>query len=201
MARKDPRAAIERHTGILHVHVVDAIREEAYELRRIDTLPQQVAGIEIEAELLAGVERIDRALGGVDIEGDFGRVHLQRELYAALLEYVENRVPALGQQREASVDHRARHRRKIVHQMPDARPGKAVDDAHAELLSGPGGVFHLFGGALVDSVGLAVAPDVLGENGFVPGVDRVEHRLPDEVVRDGEELQVVLLKELALASA
>src|SRR5262245_5158682 len=162
MARKDPRAAIERYTGILHVHVIDAIREETNKLRRINTLPQQVAGIEIETELLAGVERIDRALGGVDVEGDFGRVYFQRELHAAFLEYVENRVPALGQQRETGVDHRARHRRKVVHEVPDARPGKAVDDTDAKFLCGAGGVFHLFGSALVDSFGLAVEPDILG---------------------------------------
>ena len=67
----------------------------------------QVAGIEVEAELLAVVERFERPLGGVDVEGDFGRMDFQRELDAALGEDVEDRVEALGEQLEAVVDHLA----------------------------------------------------------------------------------------------
>ena len=38
-----------------------------------------------------------RPLGRVNIEGDLGRMDLQRELDAAFLEDVEDRVPAVGE--------------------------------------------------------------------------------------------------------
>ncbi len=37
-------------------------------------------------------------------------MHFQRELHAALAEHVEDRIPPLGEQLEAGVDHRSRHR-------------------------------------------------------------------------------------------
>ena len=94
-------------------------------------LPEQVAGVEVEAELGAVVERLEGRLGRVDVEGDLGRVDFQAELDAALLEDVEDRVPALGQELEAVVDHRVGDRRERVEQVPDRRAGEAVDDLHA----------------------------------------------------------------------
>ena len=64
-----------------------------------------MAGIEVEAELLAAIDGRQRPLGRVKVEGDLGRVHFQRELHAALAEHVENRIEPLGEQREAGVDH------------------------------------------------------------------------------------------------
>ena len=66
MARQDAAAAVERHDRVLDVHVIDAIGKRANELDRIDPLPQQMAGIEVEAELLAAIERLQRPLGRVD---------------------------------------------------------------------------------------------------------------------------------------
>ena len=143
---KDAAAAVERHDRVLHVDVVDAVGERADELHRIDALPDQVAGVEVEAELLAVVQRLQGPLGRVQVEGDLGRVHLQGELHAALAEHVEDRVEPLGQQLEAVVDHRRRDRRERIEQVPDARAGEAVDHAHAELLGGPGGVLQFLGG-------------------------------------------------------
>src|SRR5690606_14586392 len=62
VARKDARAAVELDDGVLHVDVVDAVAEAADELDRIDALPEQVARVEVEAELLAAAERLDRPL-------------------------------------------------------------------------------------------------------------------------------------------
>src|SRR5580692_803865 len=101
MTRENPRAAVQRYAGVLHVHVVNAVRKEADEFGRIDPLPQQVAGVEVESEFLAAVERLDRALSRIDIECDLGRMNFQREFDPAFLKYVENRIPALGQQGEA----------------------------------------------------------------------------------------------------
>ena len=40
-----------------------------------------------------------------------------------------------------------------------------------------------------------------GRTALVAGVDVVEHALADEVIRDGEQLQVVLFQEVAFAGA
>ena len=115
-----PLPAVERDDRVLDVHVVDAVVERADELHGVDALPVEVAGVEVEAELLAAAERVERPLGGDDVEGDLGGMHLQREPHAALGEHVEDRIPALGELREAGVDHRLGHRRERVEQVPDA---------------------------------------------------------------------------------
>ena len=53
----------------------------------------------------------------------------------------------------------------------------------------------------VDAGRIAVAPDVRRQDGLVPLVDVVQHRLADQVVADGEHLQVVLFQQLALLGA
>ena len=97
-------------------------------------LPEQVAGVEVEAELGPVFERLQGHLGRVDVEGDLGRMDLQAELDAALLEDVEDRVPAVGQVLEPGLDHRVGDGWERVEQVPDRRAGEAVDDLDAELV-------------------------------------------------------------------
>ena len=198
---KDAAAAVERHDRVLHVDVVDAVGERADELDRIDALPDQVARIEIEAELLAVVQRIERPLGRVQVEGDFRRMHLQGKLHAALAEHVENRVEPLGQQLETVVDHLGRNGRERIQQRPDARSGEAVDHADAQLLRGLRGVDHVLRRPGIDLRRLAVAPYVRRQNRLVTLVDVVQHRLADQVVADGEHLEVVLFQQFAFLGA
>ena len=134
------------------------------------------------------------SLGGVDVEGDLGRVDLQRELDAALLEDVEDRVPAVGEQLEAVVDGGVGHRRERVEQVPDRRAGEAVDDLDAQLLGGPGGVLHLLDGPL--GLLLGVAADGGGHPVVGAGVVVIEHELAGQVVRDRPALQPVLAQQL-----
>ena len=119
---------------------------------------------------------------------------LQRELDAALLEDVEDRVPALGEQLEAVVDHGVGDRRERVEQVPDRRAGEAVDDLDAQLLRGPGGVLHLLDGPL--GLLLGVAADLGGHPVVGPGVDVVEDELAGQVVRDRPALQAVLAEQV-----
>src|SRR5690606_21271925 len=86
---------------------------------------------------------------------------------------------------------RLRGRREGVERVPDRRTGEAVDHLETELRGGMAGADHLLGGALSDALGLAVAPDVVGQYGLVPFVDGVADRLPDEVIRDREEFEAV----------
>src|SRR5690606_30129085 len=84
--------------------------------------------------------------------------------------------------------------------VPDGRAGEPDDGLDAELGRGPRGVLHLLGGALPYAFGVAVAPDARGQDPLVPLVDRVvADGLPDEMVGDRPDLEVVLLQRLQLA--
>src|SRR5690606_11255327 len=201
MARQDAAAAVERDDRVLDVDVVDAVRELADELDGIDPLPNEMARIEIEAEFLAVADRIEGAAGGVDVEGEFGRVDFEGEADAAFGEDVEDRVPAIGELLEAGFDHRLGHWRERVGEVPDAGAGEAVDDANAELLRGAGGRLHFLGGALVDAIGLAVAPDVGRQDRLMAFVDDVADRLANEVIADRVALQAVAIELFAFGGA
>src|SRR5262249_54901958 len=101
---ENARAAIERPRRVLDVHVIDPVRERAQERHRVDELPEQMTGIEIEAKLGPVVERHEGCLRRVEIKGDLRWVDLQREPDAAFLEDIEDRVPALGEEFEAVGD-------------------------------------------------------------------------------------------------
>lgn len=199
MTRQNAAAAIERNDGVFHMDVVHPVGKLADELDGVDSLPNQVAGIEVEAELLAVADGIERPASGEQVECDLSRMHLQRESHAAFAEDIEDWIPALGKLLEPIDDHRLRHGRERVEQMPDARTGKAIDDRDAEFLRGAGSVLHLFGGALIDTGGFAVAPNPRRENRLVPLINEVAYRLPDKVVADGVTLQVVPIEQVAFA--
>src|SRR5690606_29448234 len=73
VARQDAAAAVECDDRVFHVHVINAVRERADKLDRVDALPVQMARVEVEAELGPVVESFEGPLGGVDIERDLGR--------------------------------------------------------------------------------------------------------------------------------
>src|SRR4051794_6508355 len=97
MAAENAASTVERHDGILDVNVVDAVREFANELHRINALPQQMARVEVEAEFLAVTDRIECPAGRRDVERDLGGVHLERESHPAFPKHVENRIPTIGE--------------------------------------------------------------------------------------------------------
>jgi hypothetical protein len=88
VACEDAGAAVEGGDRVLDVDVIDAIGEGAEKLDRIDPLPVEVAGIEVESELLAAAERLESALGGDQIVGDLRGVDLEREADATFGEDV-----------------------------------------------------------------------------------------------------------------
>ena len=201
VAAEDTGAAIEGDGGIFHVDVVDAIGEGADKFDGIDTLPDEVAGVEVEAEFLASVECLECAFGGVEVEGDFGWVNFEGEFDAAVFEDIEDGIPAFGEELEAAFDHGFWGGGEVIDEVPDGGAGEAVDDADIEFLGGAGCVFHFFGRTAIDTGRVAIAPDVIGENAFVSGIDVIEHGLSDEVVGNGEEFEAVFFEEFAFAGA
>ena len=140
----------------------------------IDPLPVEMAGVEVEAEFFAMVERLERSFGGENIEGDLGRVDFQREFHAALAEHVQDRVPAFGEQssKPASIMSGGTGG-KSHEQVPDAAAGEAVDDCDAELRWPPGRSVLISSAARWRTPsGIAVAPDVWRQDRLVTLVDR-----------------------------
>ncbi|MCU1541367.1 MAG: hypothetical protein JWM01_2314 [Arthrobacter sp.] len=117
------------------------------------------------------------------------------EADAALVEDVQDRVPAVGEVLVAGVDHCLRHGREHRDVLPDGGAGEPDDGVHAEGLGEPCGVLHFLGGPLPDAFGVAVTPDARPDDGLVAEVDRViAHGLAFEVVGDGPDLEVVLVQ-------
>ena len=165
---------------------------------RVEVLPHHVRRVPVEPERRRGGRSPPACARGPVVVGDLARVHLVGEPHAHLVVDVEDRVPAVGEVLVAGLDGGRGHRREHRDVLPDGRAGEADDDVHAELGGGPGRVGHPLGGPLPDPLGIAVAPDVGGQDVLVPLVDRVvADGLPDEVVGDRPHPQAVPLEDLA----
>ena len=77
--------------GIFHVHVVDAIGKLANKCYVIDSLISKVTGVVVETESFMLSQGGQRSCSRGRIEGNFGRVYFQREVYIDLLKHVEDR--------------------------------------------------------------------------------------------------------------
>src|SRR4051812_10667115 len=95
MARQNPRPTVQRDFGILHVNVIDTIWEIADEFGGINSLPNQVAGIEIESKLFAATKRSDRSFCRVDVERNLGRMNFEGKFDPTLLKHIQNWIPAV----------------------------------------------------------------------------------------------------------
>src|SRR4029077_20723885 len=100
------------------------------------------------------------------------------------VEDVEDGIPHFGEVPVSVGDEVGGVGREGVEVRPDGGAGEAGDDFDAEFGGSAGGVLHFFGGAATDAVFFAVAPDSGGEDAFLPLINPVAHRLPDEVVAD-----------------
>jgi hypothetical protein len=180
--------------GVLHVDVENPVGEAPQEGDVVDALVAEVRRVVVEAEGGVAVDGLDGALGGGDVEGDLGRVHLEREAHAELGVGVEDRRPAAGEVVEARLSS-LRGRREGVERVPDRRAGEAVDDLQAER-GGGAPVAIISSAARWRTPSGSPSPQTCGgQDGLVALVDAVADRLADEVVGDGEELQVVLREQ------
>ena len=201
---------------VLHVGVVDLLAEGADELHVVDALVAEVAGVVVEAEALVVADGVERALGGGDVEGDFGRVHFEAEVDVVLLEDLEDGLPALGEIIEALLQVSLVSGREGVNRVPDGGTGEAVDDGLAgtlrlvghvsltgveELAGRLSGQGHLSARALADAFRITITPDVRREDALVAFVDIVADGLADEVRGDGVAGEAVLGQQFPLVLA
>ena len=109
-------------------------------------------------------DRLHGAHGGPVVVGDLRRVHLVGEPDALAVEDVEDGVPAGGEVVVPGVDEVLAGRREHRDVLPDRRAGEADDDVDTELARGAGGHLHLLGRPLANALGIAVAPDPVGQD-------------------------------------
>ena len=94
---EDRAAAVEALARVLDVHVVDPVGELERELRGVEELVREVARVEVDPERLAVVDRVERLPRRDEVVRDLGRMHLEPELDALLVEDVQDRAPPLGE--------------------------------------------------------------------------------------------------------
>ncbi len=104
-------------------------------------------------------------------------MHLQPKPDAFLLVHIQNRIPASGEVRVALLHDAEIVGREGIDQVPDARTSEAVDLEHTKLGSRAGRVGNFLGGALPDTLGLAIAPHMIRHDACVASIDVVANRL------------------------
>src|SRR5690606_41687412 len=173
--------------GVLAVDVVDAVAEVEQEADRVEVLPDEVGGVEVEAVRGPVPDRLQRPHGRRVVVGDLAGVDLVREPDADLVEDVEDRVPAFGEVGVAAFHHLVGRRREHGDGVPDRGAGEADDGVDAEFRGGAGRVHDLGGGAAADALRFAVAPAPLREDRLVAFVGAVAYGLGYEVGGDGPQ--------------
>ena len=196
MASENAAASVERLARVLHVDVVDPVRELGHVRGRVEELVGEMARVEVDAEALAPVDRVERLPRRHEVVGDLGRMHLEPVANALLVEDVDDRAPAFREVGVAMLDRLPVVRREGVEQVPDARSREPVHLRDAELGRRTGRVGDLLGRALADSLGVAVAPELGGEDRTVALVDRVADALADEMCRDRKALEAMTVEDL-----
>ena len=91
--------------------------------------------------------------------------------------------------------------REGVEQMPDGTAGKAVYDRYAKSGGGASRIRKFRCSAGAHAFRGAVSPDVRRKNGFVALVNKVAHRLTDQVIADRPDFQAVFCKQIMPALA
>ena len=117
---QDAGLAVQRERRVLHVHVVDAVRERLEELDRIHHLPVQVARVEVEPERLAVARRAFSARRAVTMSK---AISVGCTSSANLTPHLSNTsrigFQSLAKSLEALLDHLVADRREAVDHVPD----------------------------------------------------------------------------------
>ena len=152
---QDAVASVEVQLDVLGVDVVDPVDEVAAEDHGVHALPQQVAGIEVDAHGGPVVEDLQQLLGGPVVKGDLGGMDLQRQLDAAGVVDVHDGAPQLLDLLIGGLDLFLGGLGEGVPQLPDGRAHEEGDDLDVHGLGGLGGVLHFLDAPLLNFRGLA----------------------------------------------
>ena len=106
--------------NVFHVDVINPVGKGANEFDVIDTLIPQMAWVVIETEPFVALQGLNGAFGAGDVEGNLGRVHLEREIDIAFLENIEDRFPAFAEILETGLPVLLAGWREGVNAVPDA---------------------------------------------------------------------------------
>jgi hypothetical protein len=195
------RAVAVTPPDVFHVRVKNAVAEFADEFHIAHALITEVRRIVIETETRMIFDRRQRAFGCGDIERDFRRMYFECEVDVFFFKHIENWQPAFGEIGVAFVEKFLICWRKRVKCVPDGRAGETIHNRDCAFFRarfcvekfsrGAGGGFHFFGGALANAFRFAIAPDVGGQNRFVPFIDQIADRLADEMIGNGETIKPV----------
>jgi hypothetical protein len=140
--------------------------------------------------------KVRRPSRASDVEGDLGGMGLEGEPDPHLVEDVQDGIPARREVGEPILDHRGGDRREGVEERPDGAAGESVDHLHPEVRRRSRGELHLLGCAGSHSLRVAVSPHVGLQDGLVPLVDAVAHRLSHQVIADRPHVESVGLEQL-----
>ncbi len=88
----------------------------------------------------------------------------------------------MGERREALGNFVGVVLRIALHAWPKRRAREAGHDADAQFLGRANRGDHFLGGALAHAFGIAVAPDVIGQDALMTRLDAIAHRLTDAMV-------------------
>src|SRR6218665_3572049 len=183
---------VEPLFGVFTVHMDDSILEVPQEPDRVEVLPDEVARVPVQAERLPMPDSLERPDGSPIVKRDFGGVNLVREPYANLVKDIKDWVPRVGEVLVSGVNERLGCGREHGDVLPDCRAGKTRHDFYTELCGHPCGIFHFFGGALVDAFWVAVTPNSVWQDVAVASIQWVvADRLAFQVVSDRVHPEVV----------
>lgn len=195
---------------VLHVNMIDAVGKLANKADIVDALVAEVRGIVIEAEARVMVDGGQGALGRGDIEGDFGRMDLKREVDVFCIEHVEDRPPAPREIVVALLQIGLTGRWKSIECVPDCRASEAVYNGGRFILALSTGTsvkektcglccrFHFLRRTLAHAFRLAVAPDIARQDGLVPPVDQIAIRVAHQMTGNGMAGKTVLPQQSPL---
>ena len=198
MACQNTTPSIKRGNGIFDVNVVDPVWKCSDKLDGVHSLPDQMTGVEIEAEFFTMSQGFERTLRRVEVECNFCGVNLKGKLNTAFGEDVENRIESFRKQLKTGVNHFRGDRWERVIQVPDAGACKTVHNVDTKFLGSASGVLEFFNRPFVDPIRIAVSPNVLGKNRLMTFVDVIEDSLSYKVGADGVALEFVTVQQFPL---
>jgi hypothetical protein len=125
--------------------MIDPFAEPLDEDHWIDPLPDQMARVEVEAELLLAVYCFDRLLSRLDVVCLFLRMHLVSKLDPMRCEEVKNLTPTLSEQLKALLKDLLISRWEYVPCSPIRGASEPVDHRHVKRSSRLDRLLHPFG--------------------------------------------------------